>query len=418
MDDTDRSEVGREPFFRGRDKEYTVFQKAASMLKANRVGGGTMIFQGAPGAGKTALMQECMEAVRLHSTPDQPWVAASVDPATLQSPVAVIKSLTEAANRERERLARIAPQNTASKLDELTKRSKRLFAELLGRGFSVGIAGVGASLGAKPNSGQGQEGIYSEIIFLDAAPLFENIRLVVFIDEAQNTPINESTKAVLDKLHRKTEGINLVAAFFGLSDTESMLVECGISRPPDERVVNLELLTYEETSEAIRSIFESYNFTGSLENPEVWIERLAKLSQGWPQHINRVSVAACRVIAKHEGYPIKDELLEHVLQEGRKSKENYYDMILRRCSAQPWIYKQLAIAAEKNEGILDLDCILQVAQHARTKKGMPVDDFLTDALHAGVLIETRHPPSYYQIPVPSLGDYLRSLKQEPPLDMI
>jgi len=84
LDDTDRAEVGREPFFRGRDKEYRVFQKAANMLDAGRVGGGTMIFQGAPGAGKTALMQECMEAVRLHSTPDQPWVAASINPATLQ----------------------------------------------------------------------------------------------------------------------------------------------------------------------------------------------------------------------------------------------------------------------------------------------------------------------------------------------
>jgi len=195
------------------------------------------------------------------------------------------------------------------------------------------------------------------------------------------------------------------------------LVECGISRPPDERVTNLELLTREETSEVIKRIFESYNFTGFLENPEIWIAHLAELSQGWPQHINRVSVAACRVIAKHE-YPIKDELLEHVLQEGRKSKENYYDMILRRCSAQPWIYRQLAMAAEKNEGILDLDCILQIAQHARTRKGTPMDDFLTDALHAGVLIETRHPPSCYQIPVPSLGDYFRSLKQEPPPDTI
>jgi len=344
LDDTDRAEVGREPFFRGRDKEYRVFQKAANMLDAGRVGGGTMIFQGAPGAGKTALMQECMEAVRLHSTPDQPWVAASINPATLQSPVAVIKSLTEATNRERDRLARIAPQNTASRLEELKNKSKRLFADLLERGFSVGIAG--ASLGAKPGSRQGEEGIYSKLAFLEAVPLFENMRLVAFVDEAQNMPVNESTKAVLDNLHRKTEGIHLVAAFFGLSDTENKLVECGISRPPDERVTNLELLTREETSEVIKRIFESYNFTGFLENPEIWIAHLAELSQGWPQHINRVSVAACRVIAKHE-YPIKDELLEHVLQEGRKSKENYYGMILRRCSAQPWIYRQLAMAAEK-----------------------------------------------------------------------
>ena len=31
-----------------------------------------MLFQGAPGVGKTALMQECMEAVRCHSTAELP----------------------------------------------------------------------------------------------------------------------------------------------------------------------------------------------------------------------------------------------------------------------------------------------------------------------------------------------------------
>ena len=72
LGDTDRAEVGREAFFRGRDHEYGVFQNALNMLMYGRIGGGTMIFQGAPGAGKIALMQECMEAVRQHSTPQEP----------------------------------------------------------------------------------------------------------------------------------------------------------------------------------------------------------------------------------------------------------------------------------------------------------------------------------------------------------
>lgn len=69
---TDRAEVGRELFFRGRNKEYDIFRKAIISLSDGHVGGGTMIFQGDPGSGKTALMKECMEAVRLHSTPEDP----------------------------------------------------------------------------------------------------------------------------------------------------------------------------------------------------------------------------------------------------------------------------------------------------------------------------------------------------------
>lgn len=76
---TDRAEVGREPFFRGRDTEYHVFRSAAVTLNAGHIGGGTMIFQDAPGAGKSALMNECVEAVRRHSTPEEPWIAVSID---------------------------------------------------------------------------------------------------------------------------------------------------------------------------------------------------------------------------------------------------------------------------------------------------------------------------------------------------
>ena len=48
LGDTDRAEVGREAFFRGRDQEYGIFQNAVTRLKNGRVGDGTMIFQDAP----------------------------------------------------------------------------------------------------------------------------------------------------------------------------------------------------------------------------------------------------------------------------------------------------------------------------------------------------------------------------------
>ncbi|MDE0309675.1 MAG: hypothetical protein OXI60_07600 [Acidiferrobacterales bacterium] len=62
IDQTDRAEVGREPFFFGRDAEFEAFQKAANNLRAGRIGDSTMIFQGAPGAGKSALMLESLHA--------------------------------------------------------------------------------------------------------------------------------------------------------------------------------------------------------------------------------------------------------------------------------------------------------------------------------------------------------------------
>jgi len=97
LDRTDRAEVGREPFFRGRDAEYETFRHTVKSLNAVQIGGGTMVVQGAPGAVKTALMMECMEAVRQHSTPEDPWVAVAVEANTLNSATGVVRIMIEEA---------------------------------------------------------------------------------------------------------------------------------------------------------------------------------------------------------------------------------------------------------------------------------------------------------------------------------
>ena len=43
-----------------------------------------------------------------------------------------------------------------------------------------------------------------------------------------------------------------------------------------------------------------------------------------------------------------------------------------------------------------------------------MEDFLTKALHAGLLAPTREIHDHYRIPIPSFGDWLRALPVEPP----
>ena len=77
-----------------------------------------MIFQGAPGAGKTVLMLECMEAVRCHSTADRPWVAISIRPATLKSAVQTVGMIVQAVNAESERLSKMLSGKITGKLEK------------------------------------------------------------------------------------------------------------------------------------------------------------------------------------------------------------------------------------------------------------------------------------------------------------
>lgn len=402
---TDRSESGREAFFRGRDDEYGVFRSAAMSLDDGIVGGGTMVFQGAPGAGKSALMEECLEAVRRHSTPEAPWVPVALRPETLKSSVDVMRLLIEAANAETGRLSKTAPGAVAGKLKGMLEIGRKLYGELSERG--VGVAGV--SVGGKAQAGVGGDtDIPAERVFRDAAPLLGNLHLAVMVDEAQNTPVFESTKGVMDCLHNPPAKIPLVAAFFGLSDTQSALRDCGLSRFASGRVVTLESLPREESACAIRDAFAAYGFTGAPEDREAWVDRLAELSQGWPQHVNRVAVAAGRVIRANGGRVDAARLGEAVAA-AEEYKREYYAGRLEAASGPPWTYREMALAAREKGGVLPHDDLRPFLGDDEK-----LDDFVTNALHAGLLAQTKELPYHYRIPIPSFGDYLRALPVEAP----
>ncbi len=410
---TDRAEVGREAFFHGRDAEYDIFRKAVDSLREGQVGGGTMVFQGAPGIGKTALMQECMEAVRCHSTPDDPWVAVSIKPDTLLSPAEVVMDLIDAANKESDRLSKIAPDAIARNLRKLLDLGGKLYGEL--SEWEVGVAGNSVS-GRSQTVSLSEMTVRSARIFREASPLLEKFHLVVFVDEAQNTPVAGTTKGVMGCLHDPPKEIPLVAAFFGLSDTEQVLRQCGLSRYADKRVVNLEPLETTDAASSFRRMFDAY-YTGAEEEKDFWADALADLSQGWPQHINRIGVTASQVIRANKGR-LERRFLDQALEKGAERKNDYYAGRVKAGSSRAWVYKKLALAAAKKKDdlvdTLSYDEIDLLTESARERKAESIDDFLTNALHAGLLAPALKIPDQYKIPIPSLGDYLRALPVEPP----
>ncbi len=396
---TDRAEVGRESFFRGRDSEYKVFRDAVSSLGEGSIGGGTMIFQGAPGAGKTALMNECMEAVRQHSTLDAPWVAVSVNPASLQFPGTVVSAIVTAINAENRRLLKHLPDTRTRWLKKVLNEGEKLLHEMASWNLSI----EGVSLSKKEHAASAQQ------LFIHASSLLKNYHAVVFVDEAQNTPDTPPTKDVLDCLHRDTQGIPLIAAFFGLSDTQSVLGQCGLSRLPKDRVVTLDTLSLADARSAIQGIFDCY---GSGDSGEAeWIDALTDLSQGWPQHINSVSVAALRVLNDHGGR-LDEGLLQQAIESGRKYKDCYYAHRLGACTQDLTLYRKIATAEnETADRSLSLSRLRNLTIPL-LRESTTFEDFLVNALHAGVLMETMHPPQYYRIPIPSFGDYLRALPED------
>ncbi|MCY4358495.1 MAG: hypothetical protein OXD01_13355, partial [Gammaproteobacteria bacterium] len=112
------------------------------------------------------------------------------------------------------------------------------------------------------------------------------------------------------------------------------------------------------------------------------------LSQGWPQHINSVAVAAGQVIRDHGG-SLQSDLLLQALELGKEKKEQYYYTRLKACSEHPKAYKQLELAAKDRGGVLSWDDIYDLTENMRNKKSLSMDKFLTNALHAGVLMAAK-----------------------------
>ena len=399
---TDRSDGKREPFFFGREHEYQVFQSAVISLHDGEIGGGSMIFQGAPGAGKTALMHECMESVRLHSTPNNPWVGVPIMPETLTSASQVMEMILNAVNKESQRLLQIAPETITGTIRENLKLGQSLYLDLYEPGVGIG----GLSIGGKPKSGL-DSNFLAQPVFTNAAPLLTKYHLVIFVDEAQNMAVNETVKGVMDCLHNPPEHIPLVAAFFGLSDTKQVLRDCGLSRPPDKRVVNLEPLSTQDAKGSLRKTLDTY-YSGTNAEKSHWAHGLAKLSQGWPQHINRVGLAAGSVIRSNGG-KVERHLFGKAVAKGIERKSAYY---AERCDAgshDPELYNQLAIAAEKNQaGILNRKQIRNIVASELDQIQQSFDDFMAQVLHAGLLAPVTNNSHQFRFPVPSMRDYLKT----------
>ena len=91
-----------------------------------------------------------------------------------------VEAMVSAANAESERLRQITSGSVATKtLGNLLNLARKLYREVARRGGGA----FGLSVGGRRNGS-----VTAEQIFRNAAPLLKNFHIVVFVDEAQNTP--------------------------------------------------------------------------------------------------------------------------------------------------------------------------------------------------------------------------------------
>ena len=365
----ERSDRASPTVFAGREDEFDLLNVAVREVQRNG-GGHTVVIQGIPGAGKTALLNEY--AGRLLTASDsteKPVIPVPLLPGDINaSPATIVQAIDrqfrefEASNEWGRRVNRAV--SGASLL------GSALFATFTRKDFNDFRASARA-----PDSLPTALEDYVAFRF-DR----RDSTIVLLVDEAQSLSDTIRVREHLLKLHDGIKGrTQVLLACFGLANTAGRLRELGLSRIATNHVRTIGALSDEDAKRTVTgtldvalSGFPFDDGTSDEAGRERWTNAAAATilaeSANFPHHLAN----GCRALANvalDEG--IGDEPPAEKLRDKCKAyKREYYDAIL-----QPWANHSTALSHALGDENGDWTPISDVKQAlmASDDFGDPVD---------------------------------------------
>ena len=365
----ERSDRASPTVFAGREDEFDLLDIAVRGAQRNE-GGHTVVIQGVPGAGKTALINEYAgRLLTAGNSAEKPVIPVPLLPGDINASPATIVQAIDRQFREFE----------AS--DEWGRRVNRavsgasllgnaLFATFTRKDFNEFRASARA-----PDSLATALEDYVAFRF-DR----RDSTIVLLVDEAQSLSGTTRVREHLLKLHDGIKGrTQVLLACFGLANTAGRLRELGLSRLATNHVRSVGALSNDDAKRTVTGTldvaFSGFTFDAGPSDEdqrERWINAAAATilaeSANFPHHLAN----GCRALAKvalEEG--IGDEPpVERLRAKCKEHKREYYDAIL-----QPWADHSTALAHALGDGEGDWTAVSDVKQAlmASDDFGDPVD---------------------------------------------
>ena len=333
--------------FAGRDDEFALLNNAVQGVRDGE-NGHTVVIQGVPGAGKTALMDEFAARSFAHDASDEGAVIpVLLDPGSLGStPSAVVESID----------AGFRDIGASSKWDRMMTRVADGATYL---GNAVFAAATKQKAGAFMPSAKAPNSLPIALAeYVDFRFGRKGNIIALLVDESQNLEDTPAVRRHLNVLHQGITGKTpVLLACFGLLNTVSKLAELGLSRLASDHVQTIGTLSSDDAHRVVtgtlNDAFSNHAFDdGSFDDVvrNEWLGEAASVildeGGGFPHHLTN----GCRALAKivlDEGVadsPPVGRLREECLRYRRE----YYDARLR-----PWSRYRTALAhvfAECNDG--------------------------------------------------------------------
>ena len=360
-------EIVDEPiFFHGRKEiinDFNIILDDAKALKDGTI----FLIQGAPGVGKTALIDVLAKQSR-----DNGWKAIDIFPNALWNP------------------------------DELIGRLnlKKILPKISGASAEVSV-GDAASATISVDFDHPAETIL-KILSAQKKPL------LLILDEAQSLgkpkivpdEMKGTTASVLKHIHNGDLGKSVMFIAGGLGTTEHMLSTFGISRFEGDCRVYLGRLSPRSEHAVINDWLT--HVAGINPATPTWIDAIAERTYGWPQHImSYVEPAVKYLRANNRG--MTDAFLETVLPQGDQLRQQYYDGRAHDIGER----ERTALAQSVLDVPIDSDTTREAIIATLRKSGLSkkeAKDLFECALDQGILDKRER--GRYGIPIPSMHKWL------------
>ena len=384
--------------FAGRAQEFELLDSALYGTQHGGVGR-TVVVQGVPGAGKTALLNEHANRLVARDRQGQPPVIpVPLRPNDLDAaPAAIIEEI------DRQYREFVAVDERGARLDSAVDSAmlaaRTLFASFTKRDFTEFRPSARAPA--------------SLPIALDEYVSFRVGRkgstIMLLVDEAQNLEDTHHVRRHLDALHGGIRGnTHMLLACFGLASTEKCLRTLGLSRLASGHVRTIGPLSDEDASQVVidtlNAALSGYAFDrGAPDDVERkrWIGKAADAilceSANFPHHLANGCRGLAEIVLK-EGVDAAPPI-EALRRKCRGYRTDYYNARLL-----PWephtIALSLAFGTSENEWIPASDLVQSLM--ASDNRGLPVDQGtavqVMDELRDNGYIEERRGSCHCAIP--------------------
>ncbi len=280
---TAASDRGPSPYFHGRESIQRDFKKLLERAHASKTGT-TFLIQGAPGAGKTALLFE-LEKIALRSQ----WEVVYINVQDLHNPAHLAQTFGK---------SYVTRKQTATNLD----------AKVLSREYIKEVAGD------------------SSVIQV-LQKLIPDHGVVLILDEAQKIdvfvgkPVESEVISLLERIHNGKLDQPAILLAAGLGTTKASFGKLGISRFSEDCVVELSTLS-KESERAVIEDWIKKEGRGQGDS-SAWLDAIAKETHGWPRHVHSYAKHASEYLQSNSGVMTSDGL-SSVLEAGHKARKVYY----------------------------------------------------------------------------------------------